>query len=54
MNPSISVEKKVHKIWAEIGHLNIQPMIGKYQYIYTSPKGQISLVELPNYFQNDR
>lgn len=29
-----------------------KPIIGKYQYIIRSPKGTISIVELPNYFRD--
>jgi hypothetical protein len=56
----INVTKRVHPIWLEFEAINrINPemplppsILGKYQYIYESEKGSISLVELPNYFMD--
>ncbi len=66
MNESITVEKRTHQLWAEwqkIKDANIlkdwhgsdflrAPIIGEFQYLYRSTKGEISLIELPNYFHN--
>ena len=50
--------KRVHPAWAEIpdiainSHKILKNTIGRYQYVYSSNKGEISLIELPNYFSN--
>lgn len=31
---------------------NIKPPVGEWQYIYSSKKGKISLIELPDYFRD--
>ncbi|WP_411753262.1 hypothetical protein [Serratia sp. (in: enterobacteria)] len=58
---NISVTKRIHPVWLDWRmmqemkpspltlHRNT-PILGKYHYIYTSKKGEISLVEMPNYF----
>lgn len=53
----MKVEKKVHPIWKELEKKGLKKglskpdkIIGKWQYIYSSSKGEISLVSLPNYF----
>lgn len=54
---NLIVEKRIHQGWHELDtarkkglSLNIPSVVGKYQYIYTTKKGKISLIELPNYF----
>lgn len=43
----------VYKDWEKYGKPRDMPLImGKYRYIYSSDKGEISLVEFPNYFGN--
>lgn len=59
----MKVERRIHQVWKEWEKYNIaelmasqglssNPLIGKYQYIYSSDKGRISLVELPDYFRD--
>ena len=54
----MKVTKRIHHIWREYEYFKdkipvpYDPIIGKYQYIYESQKGKISLVELPDYFRN--
>lgn len=46
-------ERRIHPIWQEREAMELRsplPVVGKWQYIYSSKKGKISLVELPNYF----
>jgi len=55
----IQVEKRVHKVWEECNiarskGIELAPIIGKYQYIYSSEKGKISLIELLHYFYVDQ
>ena len=61
----MNVEQKVHPTWANWKEKHIDefmlskgldpsPLIGKYQYIYSSEKGKISLVELPDYFKDGK
>ena len=57
MERNIHMEKVVHQVWLEWKSMPHEimkdPIIGKYQYIFTNEKGQeISLVELPNYFRD--
>ena len=54
------MEKKIHPLWHNFERINeliqihgtieneimLKPIVNKYQYIYTSPKGRISLIEL--------
>ena len=58
---NISVVKSIHPVWKEWRYMQEMkpsplslhrntPIIGKYHYMYMSKKGEISLVELPNYF----
>lgn len=53
-------KQKIHRGWQEkerarlMGIGNLPSVIGKYQYIYSSDKGKISLIELPNYFQDKK
>ena len=50
----IHIEKRIHPIWTDFSPSEIKsyiqqgPAIGKYQYILTSKKGQISIAELPD------
>lgn len=59
----MKVTKKIHPIWTEYKTFEVtipkqyrhpirRPIVGKYQYIYESDRGdkKISLIELPNYF----
>ncbi len=47
---SIKCEKREHLIWAEGGHKIIgHPIVGQWQYIYSSKKGKISLVQIYGY-----
>lgn len=61
LTDNISVTKRIHPVWMDWRMMQQMdpspltvhrhtPIIGKYWYIYTSKKGEISLVELPNYF----
>ena len=57
MRKDIKVEKRIHEGYKEFEKckekgLKIRQMLGKYQYIYSSNKGEISLIYLPNYFPN--
>jgi hypothetical protein len=52
----MKVEKRIHTAWKEIEELhkrgecsNVKHVVGKWQYIYSSPKGGISLIQLLNY-----
>ena len=45
----VTVEQRIHPGW----HKTIPEIIGKHQYIYSSDKGKISLVLLPNYFHDE-
>ncbi len=54
MNKEIKVEKKVHKGWKpkeEMKAMGMPEMFGKYQYIYSSKKGEISLIRLKDYLR---
>lgn len=61
LTDNISVTKRVHPVWLDWKQMQDMgtlkgfahehtPIVGKDWYIYTSKKGEISLVELPNYF----
>ena len=45
----IKVVRKIHSIWAA-SMLPNPNIIGKYQYLYSNGKNEISLISLPNYF----
>lgn len=57
----ITIERKIHRGWAEfdkikdrltkMGKEDMISYFGKYQYVYNSPKGMISLVKFNNYFK---
>lgn len=61
LTANITVDRYIHRVWQEwdwmrkmkpsplTTHLHT-PIVGKYGYRYYSKKGEISLVELPNYF----
>ena len=58
----IIVEEQIHQIWA--GHQKLMEagicrddfpsVVGKYHTIFTSEKGRISMIELPDYFGHDK
>ena len=50
-NKGLQVEKKIHPGLSEKPFLG-RNVIGKFQYIYSSAKGKISLIELPDYFRD--
>ena len=39
-------------IWKHPELVNSRNIVGKYQYLYTSKNGQISMIELPDYFHD--
>lgn len=46
----IKIEKRIHQIWNEGAHEIIDhPIVGKWQYIYSSNKRKISLVQIYGY-----
>ena len=54
----VQVTKKQHHIWdswfamkEKLPYYD-QPLVGRWQWIYESEKGKISLIELPNYFRD--
>ena len=58
----IIIKRRIHGIWEEMHKLDPEllkrfeiagSMIGKYQFIYSSKKGSISLIELINYGLNE-
>ncbi|MGD1838459.1 MAG: hypothetical protein ACPKPY_10435 [Nitrososphaeraceae archaeon] len=57
-NNEIQIEKRIHPIWTDFSQADLKsyiqhgPAIGKYQYILTSKKGQISIAELPDQSKN--
>lgn len=46
----MKVTKKTH--YSQLYNGGLKSMFGKYQYIYESDKGQISLLKLINYFRD--
>lgn len=64
----MKVTRQIHNMWKEMQEAikvaqyfeqkelltKMLNNIGKYQYIYETEKGQISLITLPNYFYDDR
>jgi len=40
------MEKTTHKAYAELEKSGYDSFIGKYHYFYSSPKGEISLIQL--------
>ena len=50
---TIDIKKRIHKGWFSDDRakaIGVSCPLGKYQYIYSSSKGKISLIELPNYW----
>jgi len=52
----LKVEKRIHEVWKEVNESRsgLRQVVGKYQYVYTSKKDQISLIELPDYFRDGK
>ena len=51
----MEIEKRRHLIWGKLDKItnkSLKPPVGEYQYIYSTTKGKISLIELPNYFRD--
>ena len=49
----MKIERKRHNIWGEFDKITdkrLKPPVEEFQYIYSTSKGKISLIELPNYF----
>ena len=42
----MKVIKREHQIYKECKQANIRQLVGRYQYIYSSKKGEISLIKL--------
>ena len=54
MNKQIKTEKKIHQgYWSKdkAKAMGIPQIFGKYQYIYSSKKGEISLIRLKDYLR---
>ena len=53
MTFTIKIKKRIH--WSYKGNSGLKElnMFGKYQYIHSSPKGEISLIELTNDLYGD-
>jgi len=49
----IEVKRVVHEGYKELENTPYK-IFGKYQYIYTSKKGEISLIKLINYFRDGK
>lgn len=50
MTDKIECKKREHPIWTEGGHKIIgHPIVGQWQYIHSSKKGKISLVQIYGY-----
>ena len=48
----MKIEKRVHRVWEKMSRIQMRSQIlGKWQYIYSSEKGEISLVKFMNYFR---
>ena len=54
----MKITQKIHKIFEELEKLKEEEkeikIVGKWQYIYENEKGEISLIELPNYFLDNK
>jgi len=55
----MKITKRIHKIFGELEKLKgegkeIKQIVGKWQYIYESERGEISLIELPNYLLDNK
>lgn len=49
----MKVKRQIHKIWKETKGTNIN-LVGKWQYIYSSDKGKISLVKFIDYLMDGK
>lgn len=51
----MKIEKRIHHGYKELEEImktgKLRQIFGKYQYIYSSEKGSISLIELKDYFE---
>lgn len=59
LTDNITVTKSIHPMyleWLRIRHMMTihqnTPLVGKYHYLYFSKKGEISLIEMPNYLMD--
>jgi len=55
----MKVEKIIHKVFVELEEmrvrgLNFRQIVGKWQYVYTSKRGKISLIELKSYYREGK
>lgn len=49
----MKIIERTHPIWEEYKKIGRTPdTVGEKQFIYSSEKGEISLITLPNYFQD--
>lgn len=49
----MKVERRIHEGYKELENSPYR-IFGKYQYIYTSGKGEISLIKLINYYRDGK
>ena len=49
----MKVERRIHEGYKELENSPYK-IFGKYQYIYTSGKGEISLIKLINYYRDGK
>ena len=49
---NIIVKKRVHRMYQECKDAGISQLVGRWQYIYSSDKGEIYLSKLINYFHD--
>ncbi len=42
----------MHKMYKECKDATISQLVGRWQYVYSSEKGEISLIKLVNYFRD--
>jgi len=50
MKENIKVEKKIHPLFLDyLKRIEEELGLGRYQYIFSSKKGKISMIALPNY-----
>ena len=48
----MKVKKRMHKMYKECKDATISQLVGRWQYVYSSEKGEISLIKLVNYFRD--
>jgi hypothetical protein len=53
MDKRIKITKRIHEGYRELEHTRYK-IFGEYQYIYSSDKGVISLIQLINYYRDGR